>query len=95
MAEMPLVTPGDWIHVGGQPGFNAVVCNVRPDEFRDFGDIEVVYLDYRDRAINVDLRWSGDRWEFATPQPDGGYADRYGRLSEYVRILRRGRYYNG
>ncbi|HVT37936.1 MAG TPA: hypothetical protein VHE78_02725 [Gemmatimonadaceae bacterium] len=92
MADIPPVTPGDWIHIGGFPGVDVVVCNVRPpDLVSHSGHLEVVYLDYRKRAINDDVRWAGETWEFVREGPDGGYADNYQRLSEYVSILRRGR----
>jgi len=93
MAEMPSVKPGDWIHMGGYPGLDLVVCNIRQPEFIEHsGHLEAVYLDERNRAINVDVRWDGERWVFVRPQPDGGYADNYQRLRDCVQILRRGRY---
>lgn len=51
------------------------------------GDAEVVYLDYRDRAINENISWSGNQWDLKDSL-GGGYADRYGRLREFVDILR-------
>ena len=90
MSNMPEVKPGDWISFPS--GLHAVICNVRSPEHREHsGDAEIVYLDYRDRAINTNVRWTETGWTFLD-QVDGGYADKYQRLREYVQILRRGRY---
>jgi len=79
------VKPGDWIMVG-KNGKSAVVCCVYDDK----DEVEVVYLD-GGRAINEDVIWKIDHWEFKIEGPCGGYADNYSRLSDYVAILRRGR----
>jgi hypothetical protein len=93
---MPSVSTGEWITIGkGLYTLDAVVCNIRsPDQVASGGDIEVVYLDERDRAINVNVSWRSDEWDFTSTQVDGGYADRYPRLREYVQTLRKGRYRN-
>jgi hypothetical protein len=62
-----------------------VVCRVYDEQ-----NIEVVYLDYRNRAINEDMVLKDGKWEFKISGPCGGYADNYPRLSEYVKILRNG-----
>jgi hypothetical protein len=80
----PEVKPNDWISVGK---ISAVVCAVNST-----GDVEVVYLDDRDRAINEDAIWNNSEWHFKHEGPNGGYADKYDRLSSYVSTLRRGRY---
>lgn len=85
MASRPEVSSGDWISIGESGRVGAVVCDVRAD------NIEVVYLDDRDRAINEDARWADTHWVFAIVGQSGGYADKYERLSEYVAILRAGR----
>ena len=91
MSKKPKVAPGDWITFGSSRlPKSAVVCMVYDDP--SLGDIEVVYLDDRNRAINEDMVWQDDKWEFKTSGPCGGYADQYDRLEHYVRILRRGRY---
>jgi hypothetical protein len=94
LPEIPEVKPGDWITVGDPTtGRDAVVCNVRGDELREHhGDLEVVYLDERNRAINENVRWVGDRWRFVHEGPSGGYADNYDRLRDCVRTLRARRY---
>jgi hypothetical protein len=46
----------------------AVVCSVPDSEA-----VEVVYLDERNRAINEDVHWVEDRWEFVGAGPCGGY----------------------
>lgn len=84
MAEKPNVEPGQWITVGTK--LDTVVCAVREDD-----SIEVVYLDHGDRAINEDAKWTGEIWDFAVEGPNGGYANQYKRLQEYVNILRSGR----
>ncbi|MFH1522873.1 MAG: hypothetical protein ABIE43_03585 [Patescibacteria group bacterium] len=89
-SEKPCVELGDWITIGQGTGVRAVVSAVHEDN--KMGDIEVVYLDYQKRAINEDVIWKDDAWEFRTQDPGGGYADKYSRLSEYVAILRYGRY---
>lgn len=91
MPEKPIVEPGEWITIGkGHFGKSALVCNVYPDQ--KIADIEVIYLDDRDRAINDDVIWKEDCWEFKHSGPSGGYADKYPRLSHFVAQLRRGRY---
>lgn len=88
--EKPIVSPGDWIRIGSSPEVDAVVCTVYEDN--QPGDLEVVYLSDRNRAINEDIIWRGAYWEFLKEGPCGGYADNYSRLSEFVAILKRGRY---
>lgn len=80
----PAVKSYDWIVVGQK---DAVVCNV----LKDSEQIEIVYLDDKDKAINEDVRWNGSRWEFVNQSPCGGYADNNSRLSVFVGILRAGR----
>ena len=92
MTEKPSVKPGDWITLGsGLLPKSAVVCTVFQDT--SFADIEVVYLDDRDRAINEDVVWKDGKWQFKHPGAcGGGYADKYDRLRDYAAQLRRGRY---
>jgi hypothetical protein len=61
----------------------AVVCHIYDSE-----NIEVVYLDERNRAINEDMKLIDGKWEFKISGPCGGYADNRSRLREYVGILR-------
>lgn len=73
------VKPGEWISVNKY--VDAVVCNVYDDH------IEVVYLS-RGRAVNEDVVWDDEGWQFQYPDgPCGGYADQYPRLATYCRIL--------
>lgn len=88
MPDMPNVSPGDQIMVGEKGNVHAVVCNVYDGMSANGGNIEVVYLDNRNRAINEDVKWMGTYWEFAIKGPCGGYADNYDRLRHYVGILR-------
>jgi hypothetical protein len=92
MAEKPSVAAGDWIRIGPKthPGRNAVVSNVLEDS--GLGDVEAVYLDTCDRPINEHVVWKDDHWAFKYSGPNGGYADKYSRLSYYVQKLRGGRY---
>ncbi len=83
MTDRPNISPGDWICIGKT---DAVVCAVRSDR-----TVEVVYLDWQDRAINEDAKWNGEAWKFVLPDSGGGYADKYPRLSHFVEILRRGK----
>ena len=71
--------------------FDAVICHVYDGISPDGGHIEVVYLDYRKRAINIDVKWNGNYWESVREDPYGGYADKYPRLGYYVQKLRDGR----
>ena len=80
--SIPSVNPFDWIRIGET---DAVVCTLR-----DYGELEVVYL-RRNRAINEDVRWNGDGWEFVENGPSGGYADKKDRLRPFVTQLRRKR----
>ena len=90
MTEKPTIKRGDWISFGsGLLPKHAVVCTVFKDN--SLADIEVVYLDDRDRAINEDMIWKDGKWQFKISGPCGGYADNYSRLSDYVAQLRRGR----
>lgn len=82
------IAPGQWIGIGERAIVHAVVCVVRGSSEPM---CEVVYLDDRIRAINEDVVWKGQYWEFLQPDVRGGYADQYDRLREYVAILRRGR----
>lgn len=90
---MSIVTPEnvklkDWISVGFK---DAVVCRIYENEL---GKIEVVYLDDRNRAINEDVHYKDGKWKFLFDGPNGGYADNYPRLRDFVSILRVGRYRN-
>ena len=86
MADRPEIAPGEWISIGEKSAtVNAVVCTVYNEPPYA---CEVVFLDERDRAINEEVKWAGDHWEFAHQGPSGGYADNYSRLSRYVAILR-------
>ena len=87
MSEKPTVSSGDWITFGNS--MSAVVCTVYEDN--SLGDIEVVYIDQRNRAINEDMVWKDGKWEFTSKELGGGYADNYTRLSQFVSQLRRGR----
>jgi hypothetical protein len=84
----PEIAPGDWLRIGDS-GKAAVVCQVHANPMG--ADVEVIYLDDRDRAINEDVIWDGIKWQFKHPGPCGGYADRYSRLASFVAILRSGR----
>ena len=89
MTKRPDVKPRDWITIDAQPVvIDAIVCSVSSTA-EDV--VEAVYLDYRDRAINEDIRWTGESWEFLHSGAHGGYADKYDRLREHVGLLRRGR----
>ena len=79
-ADKPVVKPGQWIRIG--KSLRAVVCAVGDDD-----NIEVVYLDHS-KAINESVKWTGGEWRFAVDGLNGGYADNYPRLREYVNILR-------
>ena len=77
--------PGDWIKVGH---IDAVICKSYQDNPSRY---EVVYLDNRDQAINEDVLFINNQWNFEIQGPSGGYADKNHRLSEFVSILRKGR----
>ena len=86
MADRPEIKPGDWIRVGNQ---DCVMTKVR-EPGRAFGDCEVVFNP--SKPANLDVVWNGDEWEFVKSGDYGGYADKYSRLDDYVRILKRGRW---
>lgn len=71
----------DEIRVGNST--RAIVCATYSEKNR----CEVVYLS-RNRAINEDVVWDGNNWQFVTQGPCGGYADQSPRLSPYVSKLR-------
>lgn len=87
MADRPTVKPGDWITFGNRlfPK-SAVVCSVH--QGAPLGEIEVVYLDDRDRAINEEMIWKDNQWEFKHSGLNGGYADKSDRLRSFVSQLR-------
>ncbi len=92
MTDMPQVSPRDWIRIGGKDQvyrISAVVCNVYNGLSVAGGNVEVVYLDKKE-AINMDVKWVGTHWEFASSP--GGHADGYPRLQSYVKLLRSGRW---
>ncbi|WGS02211.1 hypothetical protein MTX26_15900 [Bradyrhizobium sp. ISRA443] len=84
MKERPAVKPHDWIRVDG---VSCVVAVVR-DPTDPLGDLEVVFD--RQKPANVDVKWTGEEWAFCRPGDLGGYADRYPRLSSFVRTLKAG-----
>jgi len=90
MPEMPKVSPRDWIWIGEKDEVRAVVSKVYDSISVAGGNIEVVFLDDRNRAINLDAKWTGNNWELVFQGDYGGYADRYHRLKPYVSILRSG-----
>lgn len=93
MSVKPILKPGDWITIGsGAFPKQAVVSTVYDDS--NPADIEVVYLDERERAINEDMVWKENKWEFLVTGPSGGYADNYPRLNSFVAQLRRGEKFN-
>jgi hypothetical protein len=90
--KMPDVNPGDWVQIGRKKEVNAVISTVYERLSANEGNIEVVYFDRINRAINEDLIWTGSNWEFAKKGLGGCYANRYPRLALFVSILRRGRH---
>ncbi|MCU7974894.1 hypothetical protein L5M43_06320 [Shewanella sp. SW36] len=87
MKDAPSVCAGDIFRFGiGHPRKKAVVCNVYTET--EPLEIEVVYLDTKNRAINEDMFWNGEEWKFKIDGPNGGYADNYERLAVFVSQLR-------
>jgi hypothetical protein len=86
MAVRPDVKPHDWIQVENVP----CVVAVMPEPTNPSSDIEVVFG--REKPANVMVKWTGNNWVFAQPNDLGGYADRYSRLSPFVRTLKAGPY---
>ena len=58
----------------------------------EYGKIKVVYLDRKNKAIYEDVHYKDGKWTFVYDGPNGGYADNYSRLGEFVSILRAGRW---
>ena len=79
----PNVKLGEWITIGNR---DCVVCGVYGEDSP--WDIEVVYNP--DKPANSDANWIDGKWELVDGAP--GYAAEYSRLSDCVRILRKGRY---
>jgi hypothetical protein len=82
MADRPSIKLGDWIRV---ESVDCVVAYLRPPNDA-FGDCEVVFNP--SKPTNLDVKWTGDSWEFAKGGDYGGYAEKYGRLQPYVAILK-------
>lgn len=87
MTTMPNIKPGDWIEVGF---IDAVVSVIRPPDHHMGAQCEVVFD--ASKPTNHDVRWNGSTWEFIKSGDEGGYADKYPRLREYVAILKAGRW---
>lgn len=87
--EKPEVKPRDWIEIGKRDamGFakEAVVSQVYQET--SWADLAAVYLN-QGKAIEEDFVWKDDHWEFKIQGPNGLYADKNARLSEFVAILR-------
>jgi len=79
------VKPGDWISIRST---DCVVAIVRD---ADDGQVVCEVVFNQDKPTNLDARWNGETWEFVESGDYGGYADKYPRLNEYVRILKNGR----
>ncbi len=90
--NMPDVRLGDWIQVGKKKEIDAVVSIIYEGLSAHEGNIEAVYLDRINQAINEDLKWTGSNWEFAKKGLGGRYANKYPRLALFVSILRGGRH---
>ncbi len=87
MPDIPKISAGDFIYIGEQKSLKAVISSV--DTANDPRvDCEAVYISRNNKAINVDLKWNGEFWDYSFEQPDGGYADRNERLRPYVQMLR-------
>lgn len=90
MVVRPNVKPHDWIVV---ENVDCVVAMVRDPEFAQiFGELEVVFDPKK--PTSHDVEWTVGAWTFCKRSDFGGYADRYSRLSAFVRTLRAGRYGN-
>lgn len=82
MTRRPDIKPTDWIQVGL---IDCVVARVRPLNHAA-GDCEVVFNPVKPTNLNV--RWSGESWEFVESGDFGGYADKQKDLLPYVQILK-------
>ncbi len=87
MENTPPIKPGDWIEVGS---VWAVVSQLMSPEHPMGADCEVVFNP--SKPTNHDVRWNGQRWEFTKSGDQGGYADKYPRLRQYVALLKGGRW---
>jgi hypothetical protein len=85
VTNRPSVKLGAWISV---EGIDCVVSRLQ-SRSASVGDCEVVFNP--SKPINVDIRWTGEAWEFIKVGGFGGYADKYNRLRHYVGILKSGR----
>lgn len=70
----------DIIRIGNT---RAVVSEIYED-----GSVEVVYSN-AGKHINEDAILVDDKWEFKYKGVGGGYADKYPRLQEAIRVLER------
>lgn len=75
-----MIQPGDFIYVWNK---KCIVCSVVNES-----EVEAIYLDYQNRAINEFFIKNEEGWNFKYSWPCWGYADQYSRLKEYVRMLR-------
>lgn len=90
--NIPDVNPGEWVQIGRKKEVDAVISAIYEQLSANEGNIEVVYLDRINRAVNEDLKWTGSNWEFAKKGLGGCYADKHPRLALFVSILRSGRH---
>ena len=84
--DAPDLKEGEWITIG--KSVSAVVSKVYNRQA--LGVAEVVYLQGH-KAINDDIKWAEDHWEFMYDRPSGGYADKNPRLAGFVIQLKASR----
>ncbi len=84
MSSRPTIKTGEWILVGS---VKAVVAVVR-EPGDPFGDCEVVFRP--DKPTNQDVEWVDGEWRFAKRPDNGGLAEKYPRLKQYVEKVKRG-----
>jgi hypothetical protein len=82
----PTVRPGDQVIIGHRALGQAPLKGIVTDNIHDH-EVEVVYLDHLDRAINENIYWHNDQWNLKDAL-GGGYADHFPRLRDFVYILR-------
>jgi hypothetical protein len=87
MTDRPSVSLGDWIRVGSH---DCVVSYLTPSN-DPLGDCDCEVVFNSSKPTNRDVKWTGDSWQFVERPDYGGYADKYDRLRQYVRILKSGR----
>lgn len=84
--DHPDINPGDWIQVEN------VDCVVTTIYKRSDPSTVCEIVCNPQKPANRDVTWDDGEWRFVDSGDFGGYAEKYPRLSQFVRKLKDGKY---